>query len=82
MHQGMYATTLQELNPKFIQQKYIIPPTPLTDAEIRKTLSGIEEAIRYRLRMSEIIPVEMSQYRIGRLISLVLLRGLANRSAS
>lgn len=82
MHQGTYGTTQQELNPKFTQQKYIIPPTPLTDAEIRKTLSGIEEAIRYRLRMSEIIPVEMAQYRIGRLISLVLLRGLANRSAS
>jgi mediator of RNA polymerase II transcription subunit 14 len=41
-----------------------IPPTPLTDTEIIKTLSDMEETIRYRLRMTEIIPVEMSQYRI------------------
>ncbi|KAF5351922.1 hypothetical protein D9756_007453 [Leucocoprinus leucothites] len=47
------------------RQKYIIPQTPLTDAEVRKTLSGIEEAIRFRLRMSEIVPVEMAQYRIA-----------------
>ncbi|KXN90150.1 Mediator of RNA polymerase II transcription subunit 14 [Leucoagaricus sp. SymC.cos] len=46
-------------------KKYIVPPTPLTDAEVRKTLSDIEEAIRYRLGMSEIIPVEMAQYRIA-----------------
>ncbi|KAF9453911.1 MED14-domain-containing protein [Macrolepiota fuliginosa MF-IS2] len=46
-------------------KKYIIPPTPLTDAEVRKTLSDVEEAIRYRLRMSEAIPVEMAQYRIA-----------------
>jgi mediator of RNA polymerase II transcription subunit 14 len=42
-----------------------IPPTPLTDAEVIKTLSEMEETIRYRLRMSEIFPVEMSQYHIG-----------------
>jgi hypothetical protein len=42
-----------------------IPPTPLTDAEVIKTLSDMEETIRYRLRMTEIFPVEMSQYRIG-----------------
>jgi len=46
-------------------QKYIVPKTPLTDAEVCKTLSDIEEAIQFRLRMSEIIPVEMAQYRIG-----------------
>ena len=44
-----------------------IPPTPLTDAEVIKTLSDMEETIRYRLRMTEIFPVEMSQYRIGEL---------------
>ena len=42
-----------------------IPPTPLTDAEVIKTLSDMEETIRYRLRMTEIFPVEMSQYNIG-----------------
>jgi len=50
-------------------QKYIVPKTPLTDAEVHKILSDIEEAIRFRLQMSEIIPVEMSQYRIGSIIS-------------
>ena len=42
-----------------------IPPTPLTDVEVIKTLSDMEETIRYRLRMTEIFPVEMSQYHIG-----------------
>lgn len=46
-------------------KKYIIPSTPLTDAEVASTLSDMEDAIRYRLRMSEIIPVEMSQHRIA-----------------
>lgn len=42
-----------------------IPPTPLTDAEVIKTLSDMEETIRYRLRMTELFPVEMSQHHIG-----------------
>ncbi|CAA7259201.1 unnamed protein product [Cyclocybe aegerita] len=46
-------------------KKLAIPPTPLTDAEIDKTFADMEEAIRYRLRMSELIPVEMSEYRIA-----------------
>ncbi|KAG1871755.1 mediator complex subunit MED14-domain-containing protein [Suillus subalutaceus] len=45
--------------------KSIIPITPLTDAEVISTLSDMEDAIRYRLRMSEIIPVEMFQHRIA-----------------
>lgn len=48
-----------------LRQKLIIPPTPLTDEEVDKTFFDIEEAIRFRLRLSEIIPVEMSDYRIG-----------------
>jgi hypothetical protein len=43
----------------------IIPSTPLTDAEVIKTLTDMEDVIRYRLRMHEIIPVEMAQHRIG-----------------
>uniref|UniRef100_A0A8H8CQ10 Mediator of RNA polymerase II transcription subunit 14 n=1 Tax=Psilocybe cubensis TaxID=181762 RepID=A0A8H8CQ10_PSICU len=46
-------------------KKLAIPPTPLTDAEIHKTLLDMEATIRYRLRMTEIIPVEMSDYRIA-----------------
>ncbi|KAF8904360.1 mediator complex subunit MED14-domain-containing protein [Gymnopilus junonius] len=42
-----------------------IPPSPFTDAEVNKTLSDMEEAIRYRLRMTEIIPVEISRYTIS-----------------
>lgn len=49
----------------FFMQKMAIPPTPLTDADIAKTLFDMEETIRYRVRMSEIIPVEMSRYHIG-----------------
>lgn len=37
----------------------------MTDAEVIKTLNDMEEVMRYRLRMTEIIPVEMSQHRIG-----------------
>lgn len=46
-------------------QKSIIPIPPMTDADIIKTLSDMEEIMRYRLRMTEVIPVEMSQHRIG-----------------
>ncbi|KAJ8076986.1 mediator complex subunit [Marasmius tenuissimus] len=46
-------------------KKSIILPTPLTDAQVIKTLNDIQDAIRYRLRLREIIPIEMSQYRIA-----------------
>ncbi|KAJ7690643.1 MED14-domain-containing protein [Mycena rosella] len=46
-------------------KKMIIPPTPLTDAEVVKTLTDMEDGIRYRLRLHEIIPVEMAQHRIA-----------------
>ncbi|KAL0581807.1 mediator complex subunit [Marasmius crinis-equi] len=46
-------------------KKTIIPPTPLTDAQVLKTLKDIQDAIRYRLRLREVIPIEMSQYRIA-----------------
>ncbi|KAI0829900.1 MED14-domain-containing protein [Trametes gibbosa] len=46
-------------------KELIIPPTPLTDEDIAKTLADIEDAMRYRLRTSEIVPWEMSQYRIA-----------------
>ncbi|KAI0633692.1 MED14-domain-containing protein [Trametes polyzona] len=46
-------------------KELIIPPTPLTDEEVAKTLADIEDAMRYRLRISEIVPWEMSQYRIA-----------------
>lgn len=47
-------------------KKSIIPPTPLTDAEVVKTLIGIQDAIQFRLRLNEIIPVEMTRHRIGK----------------
>ncbi|TFY52257.1 hypothetical protein EVG20_g10628 [Dentipellis fragilis] len=46
-------------------KKSVIPPTPLTDEEVAKTLSDIEILVRYRLRMKEIIPPEMAHYRIS-----------------
>jgi hypothetical protein len=36
----------------------------MTDAGVAKTLRDMEDVIRFRLRVREIIPVEMSQYRI------------------
>ncbi|OBZ68191.1 Mediator of RNA polymerase II transcription subunit 14 [Grifola frondosa] len=46
-------------------KKVVIPPTPLTDEEVAKTLSDVESAMRFRLRISEIMPIEMSKYRIA-----------------
>ncbi|OJT12740.1 Mediator of RNA polymerase II transcription subunit 14 [Trametes pubescens] len=46
-------------------KELIIPPVPLTDEEVAKTLADIEDAMRYRLRTSEIVPWELSQYRIA-----------------
>ncbi|GLB37299.1 putative MED14-domain-containing protein [Lyophyllum shimeji] len=46
-------------------KKSIIPRTPLTDAQVAQTLADMEDVIRYRLAVSELIPVEMSQYRIA-----------------
>ncbi|KAJ7072524.1 mediator complex subunit MED14-domain-containing protein [Mycena amicta] len=46
-------------------KKMIVPPTPLSDADVLKTLAQMEDVIRYRLRLHELIPVEMSQYHIA-----------------
>ncbi|KAF7321449.1 Mediator of RNA polymerase II transcription subunit 14 [Mycena kentingensis (nom. inval.)] len=48
-----------------IIKKMIVPPTPLTDAEVLKTLAQMEDVIRYRLRMHDVIPIEMSRQRIA-----------------
>ncbi|KAG6862349.1 hypothetical protein C0995_016047 [Termitomyces sp. Mi166 len=48
-----------------LNQKSIIPETLLTDSQVTQTLRDMEDIIRYRLRVSEIVPVEMSQYRIA-----------------
>lgn len=46
-------------------QKFIVPPTPLNSEEITRTLANIEDVMRYRLRMHELIPCEMCAYRIA-----------------
>ncbi|EAU91571.2 hypothetical protein CC1G_02060 [Coprinopsis cinerea okayama7 len=46
-------------------KKLVVPPTPLNDEQVKKTLVDMESAILYRLRMTEIIPVEMSRYKIA-----------------
>ncbi|KAF7298154.1 Mediator of RNA polymerase II transcription subunit 14 [Mycena chlorophos] len=48
-----------------IIKKMIIPPTPLTDEEVISTLAHMEDVLRFRLRLHELIPVELSQYRIA-----------------
>jgi Mediator complex subunit MED14 len=45
-------------------KKIIIPPTPLTDQQVTDTLAEMEHAIRFRLRVADVIPVEMLNYRI------------------
>ncbi|TFY60186.1 hypothetical protein EVJ58_g5313 [Rhodofomes roseus] len=46
-------------------QKVVVPPTPLSDEEVAKTLSDVEDVIRLRLKMFEVVPIEMSKYRIA-----------------
>ncbi|KII92020.1 hypothetical protein PLICRDRAFT_103790 [Plicaturopsis crispa FD-325 SS-3] len=46
-------------------KKLIVPATPLTDAEVVKTLRDMEDVMRYRLRMDEIVPVEMAHHEIA-----------------
>ena len=53
-----------------------MPPTPLTDEEVARTLGAVEDAMRYRLRMIDVIPLEMSNYHIGKVL-LSTLRALA-----
>ncbi|CAL1707828.1 unnamed protein product [Somion occarium] len=50
--------------PTIIKQ-WIVPPDPLTDEEVANTLAEVEHAMRYRLRMIDVIPLEMSKYRIS-----------------
>ncbi|KAF8629115.1 hypothetical protein AX17_005701 [Amanita inopinata Kibby_2008] len=45
-------------------KKLAISPTPLSDLEVKKIMIDMEEVMRYRLRISEIVPVEMAQQRI------------------
>lgn len=46
-------------------KKLIITPPLLDDTEVLSTLKDMEDAIRYRLRMWEIVPVEMGTGRIA-----------------
>ncbi|KAF7375946.1 Mediator of RNA polymerase II transcription subunit 14 [Mycena sanguinolenta] len=46
-------------------KKMVIPPTPLTDAEVIKTMKDMEDVIRFRIRIHEILPVEMAKHRIA-----------------
>ncbi|KAI0248188.1 mediator complex subunit MED14-domain-containing protein [Lactifluus subvellereus] len=45
-------------------KKSMIPPPRFTDQDVSKILSDLETLTRSRLRMTEIVPVEMSNYRI------------------
>ncbi|TFK25544.1 MED14-domain-containing protein [Coprinopsis marcescibilis] len=46
-------------------KKRFEPIVPLSDEQVAKTLADMENVILYRLRVSEIIPVEMTRYTIG-----------------
>ncbi|KAF8532543.1 mediator complex subunit MED14-domain-containing protein [Gautieria morchelliformis] len=46
-------------------KKLIIPPKRLSKDEISQTLSSFDHLIRFRLRMSELVPVEMNKYSVS-----------------
>ncbi|KAL1667181.1 mediator complex subunit MED14-domain-containing protein [Schizophyllum commune] len=48
-----------------IIKKSVIPVKPLTNPEVVSTFRELEQVMRYRLRTTEYIPVEMMQYRIA-----------------
>jgi len=69
MHQGAQRSIWQHDSlAELSSQIYIVPNTPLTDTEVPRILLDIEEAIRFRLQMSKLIPVEMARYQIGNTI--------------
>lgn len=41
------------------------PVKPLTDGDVGQTLKELNELIAYRLRLIDIVPAEMANYRIG-----------------
>ena len=58
-----YNASLSLIRDAHLQQ-HIIPPTPLKEEQVEKVLADLEHAIRHRLRMDEIIPVEMVSYTV------------------
>ncbi|KAM6502426.1 Mediator complex subunit MED14 domain containing protein [Amanita muscaria] len=58
--------------PTLIKSSVIGLPV-LSDSEVNKIMTDMEEVMRYRLRMSEIIPIEMARHRIegGRVCFIV-----------
>ncbi|KAI0072724.1 MED14-domain-containing protein [Panus rudis PR-1116 ss-1] len=46
-------------------KEWFVPTPPMTDEEVKKTLANVEDVMRYRLRMIDIIPLEMANYRIA-----------------
>ncbi|KAI5889049.1 MED14-domain-containing protein [Schizophyllum commune H4-8] len=48
-----------------IIKKSVIPVKPLTNPDVVSTFREVEQVMRYRLRTTEYIPIEMMQYRIA-----------------
>ncbi|EKM54002.1 uncharacterized protein PHACADRAFT_174499 [Phanerochaete carnosa HHB-10118-sp] len=46
-------------------KKFVVPPTPLANDQVSQTLADVEDTMRYRLRMHELIPRKMSHYRVA-----------------
>ncbi|EJD37524.1 MED14-domain-containing protein [Auricularia subglabra TFB-10046 SS5] len=55
--------TYQRL-PLAIKENFI-PPKPFTNDQVERTMTDFEDLIRYRLRMDEIVPIEMSSYTVA-----------------
>ncbi|KAK2467838.1 hypothetical protein APHAL10511_000133 [Amanita phalloides] len=45
-------------------RKSVVPPSLLSDFEVDRIMADMEEVMRYRLRVSEVVPIEMAQHRI------------------
>lgn len=60
----MLTTGTYQRLPLAIKETFV-PPTPFSNDQVAKTMSDFEDLIRYRLRMDEIVPPEMSAYRVA-----------------
>lgn len=44
----------------------LVPPPRMTDEEVLETFARLDDVIRMRMLMSEVVPPPMRKYRIGK----------------
>ncbi|KDQ15248.1 hypothetical protein BOTBODRAFT_31903 [Botryobasidium botryosum FD-172 SS1] len=60
----VFSTGSYQRLPSIIKKTFT-PTLPLTNSKVRSLLTELEDVIRFRLRLHEIIPLEMQRYRIA-----------------